>query len=375
MKSKVLGILVCCLFILTAVMVACAPAAAPAPAPATEAKQTGTTPTIDASGGAKGLFTASEVDDAMHTKDGTIYEWWYLDAAFDNGYSMSTSWQVVTKEFIGTDVTHLIQFAIYDPDGKKTSVDVPFDVKDTNISKTTCDVKMGTNHLKGNIQTYTIDFKDKDLGCKLNFESLCESFRNPGGGLSYFTKNPDRWIGWTIAQPRAAVTGTLTLNGKEIPVKGSGYHDHNWGNIALSKMYNYWYWGRIFLPNETFVYSVGEMVDSLGKKPTSVIFAWKGSKLVDVTTDITAEPTDFVLDNYTGAKYPKSLVLRAAGKACTGTITHQVKNIVEEALPWAAKEGEGHAYFRFLSDADIDLVVAGEKVQLKTPLLHELMIP
>ena len=67
------------------------------------------------------------------------------------------------------------------PDGKKTSVDVPFDVKDTTISTTTCDVKMGTNHLKGNIKTYDIEFKDKDLGCKLTFESVCESFRNPPG--------------------------------------------------------------------------------------------------------------------------------------------------------------------------------------------------
>ena len=117
------------------------------------------------------------------------------------------------------------------------------------------------------------------------------------------------------------------------------------------------------------------MVDSLGKKPTSVIFAWKGSKLVDVTTDITAEPTDFVLDKYTGAKYPKSLVLRAAGKACTGTVTHKLKNIVEEALPWGAKEGEGHAYFRFLSDCRYQPGCCRGKIELKTPLLHELMIP
>ena len=189
MKSKLVGLLMCCFIILAAVLVACAPAAAPA----TEAKQVGTTPTIDASAGAKGLFTASEADDALHTKDGTIYEWWYLDAAFDNGYSMSTSWQVVTPEFIGNDnTTHLIQFAIYDPDGKKTSVDVPFDVKDTTISTTTCDVKMGTNHLKGNIKTYDMEFKDKDLGGKLTFVSVAESFRNPPDGLSYFTKQPDR---------------------------------------------------------------------------------------------------------------------------------------------------------------------------------------
>lgn len=372
MKFKFVGLLICCSIVLTSMLVACAPVSVPAPA--TESKPS--TPTIAVENMPKTLFTASEADDALHTTDGTIYEWWYLDAAFDNGYSMSTSWQVVTPAFIGNDnTTHLIQFAIYDPDGKKTSVDVPFDVKDTTISTTTCDVKMGTNHLKGNIKTYDMEFKDKDLGCKLTFDSVAESFRNPPDGLSYFTKNPDRWIGWTIAQPRATVTGTLTLNGKEIPVRGTGYHDHNWGNVALSDMYNYWYWGRIFLPDYSFIYSVGEMIDSLGKKPSSVIFAYKGAQLVDVATDITAEPSDFVPDKFTGAQYPQALVLRVAGKACKGTLTHKLNHIVETQLPWGAKEGQGKAYFRFLSDCNIKLDVAGDKIDVNTPLLHELMIP
>lgn len=320
-------------------------------------------------------FTPSEADDAMHTTDGTIYEWWYFDASFANGYSMSTSWQVVTPAFMGKNVTRYIEFAIYDPAGKKTSVNVPFDEKDTTISTKTCDVRMGTNHLKGNIKTYDLVFVEKGIGGKLKFESLAEGFRSPGGGLTHFTKNPDRWIGWTIAQPRAKVTGTLILNGKEISVNGTGYHDHNWGNIALTSMYNYWYWGRVFLPDQTLIYSVGQMADSLGKKPTSVIFVWNGSKLVDLTIDVAAEPSDFVLDEFTGAKYPQALILRVGGTNCKGTITHKLNHIVEKRTPWGAKQGEGHAYFRFLSDCDINLNVLGKIIDIKTPLLHELMIP
>jgi|GEM_PF-369638 len=379
MKFKFVGLLICCSIILASVLVSCAPvsspaAKSPAAVPATESKPS--TPTIAVENMPKTLFTPSNVDDALHTKDGTIYEWWYLDAVFDNGYSMSTSWQIVDPSLIGgKNQTRLVQFAIYDPSGKKTSVDANFAEKDCTASKTSCDVTMGTNTLKGNLVHYDIVFQDKDLGCKLSFDSLAEGFRNPPDGLSYFTKNPDRWIGWTIAQPRATVTGTLTLNGKEIPVRGTGYHDHNWGNVALSDMYNYWYWGRIFLPDYSFIYSVGEMIDSLGKKPSSVIFAYKGAQLVDVTTDITAEPSDFVLDKFTGAKYPQALVLRVAGKACTGTLTHKLNHIVETQLPPGAKEGQGKAYFRFLSDCDIKLDVAGDKIDVNTPLLHELMIP
>ena len=234
---------------------------------------------------------------------------------------------------------------------------------------------MGANRLKGSIPRYDVEFHDKDLGCKLTFESVTEAFRSPPDGVANFSKQPDRWIGWVIAQPRARVTGTLILNGKEIPVTGVGYHDHNWGNIALTDMYNYWYWGRIFLPDYTFIYSVGQMTDALGKKPSSVILAYKGEKLVDVTTDITADASDFVPDKYTGAPYPRTLVLRPEGRAVKGTITHKLNHLVEALLPWGATEGKGHAYFRFLSDCDIKLDVAGDKIDIKTPLLHEYMIP
>ncbi len=27
-------------------------------------------------------------------------------------------------------------------------------------------------------------------------------------------------------------------------MSGSAYHDHNWGNIGLTKLFNHWYWAR-----------------------------------------------------------------------------------------------------------------------------------
>lgn len=372
MKFKFPGLLLCLLVIASTVLFACAPA--PAAKPADTAKPT--VPAEAAKPAAKAIFTPSDADDAVHDVAGVIYEWWYLDAAFDNGYSMSTSWQIVDPSFIGKkDLTRLIQFAIYDPSGKKISSDVGFEPKDVTASKISCDVTMGTNHLKGSIPLYNVEFHDKDLGCKLTFESLTEAFRSPPDGVASFSKEPSRWIGWVIAQPRAKVTGTLYLDGKEIPVTGVGYHDHNWGNISLTDMYNYWYWGRIFLPDYTFIYSVGQMNDALGKKPSSVILAYKGEKLVDVTTSITAEASDLVPDKFTGAQYPQKLVLQVDGKAVKGTVTHKLNHVVEALLPWGATEGQGHAYFRFLSDADIKLDVAGDKVEVNTPLLHEYMIP
>ncbi|MDD5171336.1 MAG: lipocalin-like domain-containing protein, partial [Syntrophales bacterium] len=334
MKSRFTCLVICLLAILSLVSTACAAA----PAANTKSADAAASAVSGKPSTAAIMFGPKDIDDALHEGNGVIYEWWYLDAAFDNGYSVSMSWQISDPTFVANrpDAARLVQFSVYDPSGKKTSVDATFDPKDVTASKTMCDVTMGSNHLKGNIKHYDVEFTNKDMGCKLAFDSAAEGFRGPPDGITYFTKQPARWIGWTIAQPRSIVTGTLTLNGKEMPVKGIGYHDHNWGNIALSEMYNYWYWGRIFLPNYSFIYSVGEMTDALGKKPSSVILSWKGDKLVDVTVDITAEPSDFVLDKFTNAKYPQTLILRPNGAECKGIITHKLNHLVEALLPWGA---------------------------------------
>jgi hypothetical protein len=96
---------------------------------------------------------------------------------------------------------------------------------------------------------------------------------------------------------------------------------------------------------------------------------------VGLTTDVTAEGSDFMPDKLTGAQYPQTLIIRPQGQTIKGTITHKLNHLVEALLLWGAEEGKGHAYFRFLSDCDIKLDVAGDKIDVKTSVLHEYLIP
>jgi len=312
----------------------------------------------------------SKVNDGAHPSAETKYEWWYMDAVFDNGYSVGISWQIIEKP-----VLRLVQFAIYDPQGKKTDVVANFDPAAVSAAKTNCDVTMGHNRLIENYPRWNVDFRQGGLGCSLIFESLIEGFHTPPEGLVYFSEQPPMWIGWVIAQPRAKVTGSLILDGKEITVSGVGYHDHNWSNTSLDKLYHHWYWGRIYLPDHTFIYSVGRMTDALGARPCCVMHAYKGSEMLDVFTNVSAEASDIVPDKYSGAEYPRELVVRAEGQVVRGTISHHLKNVLEKHLTPGTKPGDGRVYFRFLSDCDISLDLAGEKLEVHTPLLHELMIP
>ena len=116
------------------------------------------------------LFKLDRIDDAFH---GQVFEWWYFDAIFDNGYSVVTSWHIGA---MGTETTELgsgrTRFSIYDPDGKKTDTDIDFPANAVSASTKTCDVKMGDNHIHGEFPRYEIHFRDGDIGGDLFLENL-----------------------------------------------------------------------------------------------------------------------------------------------------------------------------------------------------------
>jgi len=313
------------------------------------------------------------IDDARHEFPADeCFEWWYLDASFDNGYSFVTSWQMENMKFRGALTPYrLIEFAIYDPQGKKTSALPTFKADNYSASKKSCDVRMGNNHLRGDYPRYDIDFLEGDLGCKLSFENLTQGYKDPPEGVKYFSRKPDRYIGWAIAQPKAKVTGKLIVKGKEIPVNGVGYHDHNWGNCRIPDLYNFWHWGRFLSTDYTFVYAVGETSDITERRPQSKIIAFKGHDLVETSEQIYAETGDLTLDKVTGVSYQKKLILRIEGPVVKGTITHNVKDLVENNPTPGTKPGDGRGYLRFLSDCDIWLQVNGDKIETRATLIHE----
>lgn len=328
-------------------------------------------------------FCLEKVDDSLHDTLCPInYEWWYFDATFENKYMMVSMWQEQTKVGKGGDVVkeRFIDFSIYDPNGKKTMLKIPFD--DVTISKDTCDVKMGDNRVFGAPPTYKLHFLHDGLGADLEFKSLVQGYRSPPDGTAYFSMNPLIYMGWAIAQPRAAVTGKLIIDGKELKVSGTGYHDHNWGNSTFDTLYDHWYWGRIFLPGHTFIYSVSQLGECMDHTPLNIAITFEGETLVDMSQELEGEPSDFVKDDETGIEYPRKLVLKINTDVVKGVITHNLKHLIESyplAIGYPMGDNtimtDGHGAVRFFSDCDIDITVKGKKVKYSTQVIHEFIKP
>lgn len=323
-------------------------------------------------------YVPSKSDDATHhMKSLNSFEWWYFDASFDNGWSMVSVWQYGTQELtplIGVPY-YLSLFTIYDSTGKSTFVPVLYEERNVTISNTTCDVKMGDNHISGYYPEYTLHFMGNEIGADLTFTNITQGFRDPPAGIYPFAEEPYKFLGWVVAQPRASVSGKLYYKGREISVKGSGYHDHNWGNAPLSSLYSFWYWGRILLNDHTIVYSSGEQSEALGKKPMELLMAFSGKKLIENSSAIRREALNMQYDTASGIWYPEDLKLTFSGKNISGTADMHLERILEKYWNPLDILNPGHGYIRFLSTCQTDLVIDGKKVNETVPVIHELMIP
>ena len=65
-------------------------------------------------------------------------------------------------------------------------------------------------------------------------------------------------FGWTNAVPDSSTSASLTLSDGSTQIfTGSGYHDHNWGDIPFPEILSEWYWGRGRVGPFSFTFSKG----------------------------------------------------------------------------------------------------------------------
>jgi hypothetical protein len=112
-----------------------------------------------------------------------------------------------------------------------------------SFSSEGADITIGPHRFKGDLDTYFIHVDPAQtggFGCDLTLRRRVASYRPATG----YIEAGKQFFAWLVAVPEGAVTGTLTADGASQQVTGSGYHDHNWGNISPAKLFDSWWWGR-----------------------------------------------------------------------------------------------------------------------------------
>src|ERR1700722_4397473 len=183
-------------------------------------------------------------EDGMRTSgDRGSYEWGYFDAHLDDGSSMVITFY--TKPMLSPKGPEAPMIT-GDPDRPgqpKKHLMLHATPEQFSASRETCDVRVKNSYFRGDLHRYQIRVVDEGISIDAELVGQVPAWR-PGTGHIYFGEHDDHLFAWLPSVPQGSVTVTVTEEGSSRTLTGIGYHDHNWGDVAMAKLLNHWYWGR-----------------------------------------------------------------------------------------------------------------------------------
>jgi predicted secreted hydrolase len=309
-------------------------------------------------------------DDAVHPFDSpNYYEWWYLDAIFDNGYSCTLScfWRT---EYEGQHIPMII-IDLYPPEGERIRGNAAFDYKDCRASLEKCDVKWGDNYIVQEGDTYKVHLRTENIGVDLTYKRKVPGWKWTSNGL---VKNDTTGKqGWVNAIPRAEVTGNLLLDGKIIPVRGDGYHDKNWGDVDMSHSYAGWGWGRMYDSKYTFIY--GWFMPLITGDPIiPSLFVARDSEIIFASPAIKFTMGKEELHNVSGIQIPTQIQIQAISEDIDINCRLDIIKILEYVTNVTVPGGSSTNYFRRLNKYNARIKVGNSTDEVSGQALNEYVL-
>ena len=313
------------------------------------------------------------------------FEWWYFDAHFSDG---STAVIVfATKPIVnsGARLTPNLSLTITRPDGTKTAQFALPPAGEFSASREMCDVRIGTSWVKqserGGRWTYHLYAETTDLSADLIFTGAVPPWR-PGAGKGYYG-DLEHYFAWLPSIPYGVVEGTLTYDGQVHSVRGTGYHDHNWGNVALPAIMDHWYWGRAHLGDYSLIFVEQIALKKYGSRRLPVFLLAKDDRiLADDARFLTMQARNFVRHEG-GREYPREVdFVWEKGEERIHLALREPKLIEAVSLllilPPAkrvlARLFANPYYFRFNAELELSIHLEGLQAVERGPALYEIMM-
>jgi hypothetical protein len=189
-------------------------------------------------------------DGRRTTQDPSHYEWWYFDGLLDDG-TVIVAW--LGDNWAFGSRTRNVSLEVTPP-GEVTRRFQKSYVEPGFFSREKAEVRFGPHSFTGDLASYRIVVDAADsggLGIDMVLRSLIAPWR-PGTGR---VESQGLYFAWLVAVPNGSIEGTLTIDGAAREVRGSGYHDHNWGNVSPAAIMTSWWWGRAVVGDRTVIVS------------------------------------------------------------------------------------------------------------------------
>lgn len=252
-----------------------------------------------------------------------VYEWWYFDMILDDGSKAVIHFNTKDNRTIGKDGTiPSVVIKITAPDGTEYKDNVVLTADQAHFGTECCDVVFGPHSIYGDLDEYRIHVAPtggvcgtdgaggtgpaSDVACDLTLTSTSKPWRPGAEGIAF---DDGGYFTWLCAVPSGKVNGTLWYDGQEHEVTGTGYHDHQWGNVAHNRTWNHWIWGRQDFGDYTLVVFdiCAQKKFGYARLPMFFLEDAQGNLLMEQLTVPDCEILQEYTDKVSGKAYPKKL--------------------------------------------------------------------
>ena len=314
------------------------------------------------------------------------YEWWYYDSHYPDGTVLVIFFFSKMPIAVNGPIKPIATMELTLPDGRKLSEEVYATIEESYYAKDKCDVKIGECHCSGDLKHYDVVFKGKTLGARMTLDGTIRAWRSQTGSI-FFGDKEEYYFAWLPAIPEGKAVADVTYEGKEVHLEGSGYHDHNWGNVSMMNLMHHWYWGRAKIGDYKVISSWITAEKKYGFKDHDVFMIAKNGEIIGDNSNHTLKfmPEGRYIDEHTG----KPVYNRVAYEYTTeGGEVYRIiydregdinKTCFVDVLPkplgvLARLIGFDGGYLRFFGTATVERLEDGEVAErVSDPAVWELM--
>ena len=318
-------------------------------------------------------------EDGMRT-DGSkgTYEWWYYDSHFPDGTIMVIMFFSKSPIAVNGPIQPQATLELTLPDGTKYADQVSATLEESHYSAEQCDVRIGASSCRGDLKHYDIVFAGSRIQATVSLDGTLPAWRSQSGSI-FFGDEEEYYFAWLPAVPEGRVTADVTVEGKALHLQGSGYHDHNWGNLSMLKLMHHWYWGRAKIGDYRVISAWITGEKKYGYKEFDVFMLARGERILGDNSNHTLRfvPRDEYTDDHTGKPVYGSVVYEyTTPEEETYRITYARKGDISrqrfiDLLPGVVRLGAkligfDGAYLRFEGEASVEKIENGVVTQRVT---------
>lgn len=314
-------------------------------------------------------------EDGLRT-DGSSgdYEWWYFDSHLEGGANLVLA--IHSKEDMNAELPHFEPFATFEfntADGRSYTERVDITAQEFVASTERCDIHVGNCSFVGDLHEYRITFENENAKADVRLIGTVPAWRTQSGIIEY--GDGSQMFGWIVAVPNGDVVADVEVDGQKFHLTGTGYHDHNWGNVSMLAVHHDWYWGRCQVGGYNIIsaYITEDRAFGYAELPEFMLVDPNG-KLYDDPARVSYEISDPVVDDGTGQTVHNRVFYGyddPSGARFEITYLRDktivarklVDQLPEEMRPAIIATGFDGAYIRFSGKVELKRYEGGELVE------------